>query len=87
MRSFVASVCICRVTACKPSACKARANLYVILGFYAVGYLCCIIQCCHASQLVTCMIDCDCCVCRQLLNMDYLFIYLFTYLFIYLIIY
>jgi len=41
------------------------------LAFYIAGYLCCIIQFCPAWQLVSCMIDCDCCVCRQLINVDY----------------
>ena len=47
---------------------SALANLYVLLGFYIVGYLCCIIQCCPAWQPVSCMTDCDCCMCRQLIN-------------------
>jgi len=53
----------------KPSACtqqpNVRANLYVLLGFYIAVYLRCIIQCCPAWQLLSCMIDCDCCVCRH----------------------
>jgi len=33
--------------------------LYVILGFYIVGYLCCIIHFGSAWQLVSYMIHCD----------------------------
>jgi len=42
--------------------------------------LSCIIQCCPAWQLVSCIIDCDCCVRlrQQLINMDYY--YLNTYI-------
>jgi len=36
---------------------------------------CVCIQCCPAWQLVSCMIDCDCCVCRQLMNVDYYYYY------------
>jgi len=60
MRSFVASVCITWVTALwlTYSACiwqlNARANLHVI-----VVYLCCIMQCCSARQLVSCTIRYD----------------------------
>ena len=52
-----------------------RANLYVQLGSYIVGYLSCIIQCCPAWQIVSCMTDCDCCVSRQLINVDYYYYY------------
>jgi len=44
--------------------------LYVLLGFYIVGYLRCIIQCCPSWQLVICMTDYDCCVCWHI-NVDH----------------
>ena len=55
MHLFVASVCIsCFVANLALVGYIARADLCVILGFSVVGcvYLCCIIQCCPAQQLV-----------------------------------
>ena len=62
-----------------PSAClqqlNARANLCVILGFYIVGCVVLFSAVLRSSLLVNCMIDCDCCVCRQLINRDYHYYY------------
>jgi len=76
MFRYVASVCISWVTSLwQANLALAYSSLMpviiCILGFYIVGYLACIIQCCPAWQLVCCMIDCDWCVCRELINVDY----------------
>jgi len=50
------------------------------LHWFLVGYLCCYIQCCLPWQLVSCVTDCDYCVCRQLINYYYYYYYYYYYL-------